>query len=150
MIFKFRILSPESDDFLLDVELSYDSTLLDFHNLLQKTLNYNPAEMTSFFKSDVEWEKFQEFTLFDMGVEVDEDEYEGYEEDEIPLAPIAMENALLGKIITERFDRLVYVFDLFNERELYIELIETKEGEPEQVYPRVAQLTAEAPKQFND
>ncbi len=150
MIFKFRILSSESDDFLLDVELSYDSTLLDFNALLQKTLDYNPSEMTSFFKSDVEWEKFQEYTLFDMGVEIDPDEYEDFEEDEIPLAPIAMSDALLGKIITERFDRLIYVFDLFNERELYIELIETKEAEPGHTYPRVAELTAKPPKQFND
>jgi len=150
MIFKFRILSPESDDFLLDVELSYDSTLLDFNNLLQKTLGYNPAEMTSFFKSDIDWEKLQEFTLFDMGVEFDEDDYEDFDDDEIPLTPIAMGDALLGKIITERFDRLVYVFDLFNERELYIELIETKEAEPGHEYPRVAELTAEPPKQFND
>lgn len=150
MIFKFRILSSESDDFLLDVELSYDSTLLDFNKLLQKTLDYNPSEMTSFFKSDVDWEKFQEYTVFDMGVEFDEDEYEDYEDDEIPLTPIAMEKALLGKIITERFDRLVYVFDMFNERELYIELIETKEAEPRYTYPRVVELTSEPPKQFND
>ena len=149
MIFKFRILSPESDDFLLDVELPYDLTLLDFNELLLKTLNYNSAEMTSFFKSDIDWEKFQEFTLFDMGLELDPDDFEDYDDDEKPQSPIAMGDALLGKYITEKFDRLIYVFDLFNERELYIELIETKFPEENVIYPRVAELTGTPPKQIN-
>ncbi len=149
MIFKFSILSPEAEDFLLDVELPYDLTLLDFNDLLLKTLQYNPSEMTSFFKSDIDWEKFQEFTLFDMGLELDPDDFEDYDDDEKPQSPIAMGDALLGKHITEKFDRLIYVFDMFNERELYIELIETKFPDESATYPRVVELKGTPPKQIN-
>lgn len=144
MIFKFRLLSDESESFLLDIEVPYDMPLIKLHDFIRKTLNYNPCEMASFFMSDVEWEKFQEFTLLDMGTDPD------LEIDEELPPPIAMDKLTIGNVVKVRFDRMIYVFDIFTERQLFMELLESKAQETGLEYPRVTDLQGEAPKQFLD
>lgn len=150
MIFKFRLLSDESESFLLDVEVPYDMNLLDFHNFIRKEVGYNPCEMASFFISDVEWEKLREFTLLDMGFEMpspDDDEDDDMDDWK---PPVAMEKVTLGQIIHEKFDRLIYVFDMFAERQFFIELLESKFIDESVVYPRTVDKQGVAPQQFLD
>ena len=65
MVFRFRMLSDENDRFVRDYEVMYDMTLLDFHNFILSSLEYEPC-MASFFTADDRWEKKREFTLMDM------------------------------------------------------------------------------------
>jgi hypothetical protein len=59
------------------------------------------------------WEKEEEFTLFDMGT-----------------GSSTMETAVLEDIIFRKNQKLLYVFDFFNERALFVEYTgETKELE---------------------
>lgn len=146
MIFKFRLLSDEIENFMRDYEVPYNMTLLEFHRFISSDLGYSPDELASFFKSDVDWEKFQEFTLLDMGtdgVDIDPDN------DELA-APVPMSEVTLGLIMTNRFDRLIYVFDLLMERALYIELIESKFSEEGAVYPRKVLSEGNPPQQLLD
>ena len=66
MVFRFRMLSDENDHFVRDYEVMYDTTLLEFHNFILDSLEYEPC-MASFFTADDRWEKQREFTLMDMG-----------------------------------------------------------------------------------
>ena len=66
MIFRFRMLSDENDNFVRDYEVPYDMTLLDFHRFLLEALEYEEC-MTSFFTANERWEKLGEFTLMEMG-----------------------------------------------------------------------------------
>jgi hypothetical protein len=69
--------------------------------------------MASFFMTTDNWEKEEEFTLFDMGT-----------------GSSTMEDAILEDIIFRKNQKLLYVFDFFNERSLFIEYTgETKEIE---------------------
>lgn len=148
MIFQFRMLSDEADDFLRDYEVPYDMSLLDFHQYIQSEVGYSPSEMASFFISDVEWEKFREFTLLDMGIDTS-----GYDpdEDQDELAPpVPMEKVTLGEIIHQKFDRLIYVFDVFAERQFYLELLRTKAAEAGGIYPRTVAWEGNPPVQFLD
>jgi len=143
MIFQFRTLSDEAENFSMDFEVRYDTTLLDLHNFIAASLGYNPMEMASFFLSDSEWEKLREFTLFDMGtdnVDIDPD-------DEIE-PPVQMGGILLSQVIRQKFDRLLYVFDFFTERQLFIELLEAKIAQDGVEYPRILELKGIAPVQF--
>lgn len=145
IIFKFRLMSDEVEDFIRDYEVPFDMTLLQFHEYIRKDLKYNPCELASFFKSDVEWEKLQEFTLVDMGTEgVDIDP----DDDIAP--PVPMSEVKLALIMNDKFERLVYVFDMLNERSLYIELIESKFRDPEIQYPRTVLSEGAAPEQFKE
>lgn len=102
MVFRFRMLSDENDNFVRDYEVPYDMTLLDFHNFILRSLEYEEC-MASFFTADERWEKLREFTLMDM-----DDGSEG--------APAAMESVTLGQIIHNNRDRLIYLFDIFGDR----------------------------------
>ena len=102
MIFRFRMLSDENDNFVRDYEVPYDMTLLDFHRFLLESLEYEEC-MTSFFTADERWEKLGEFTLMDMG-------------EDSPGAPRPMESVTLGQIIHNLRDRLIYLFDMFGDR----------------------------------
>jgi len=93
MVFRFRMLSDENDNFVRDYEVPYDMTLLDFHNFILRSLEYEEC-MASFFTADERWEKLREFTLMDM-----DDGSEG--------APAAMESVTLGQIIHNNRDRLI-------------------------------------------
>lgn len=138
-------MSDEVDDFVRDYEVPYNMSLLEFHNYINKDLGYSNEELASFFKSDVEWEKLQEFTLFDMGtdnVDIDPD-------DDIP-APVPMSEVKLSLIITQKFDRLIYAFDLLMERCLYIELIESQFRDSATNYPRTVKSEGVPPAQFID
>lgn len=150
MIFKFRLLSDEAEDFLLDVEVPYDMNLLDFHNFIRQEVGYSPCEMASFFKSDVEWEKLREFTLLDMGFELPSPDDDEDEDDEGFGPPIAMEKVILGQIMHEKFDRLIYVFDMFSERQFFVELLESKASDNCTVYPQTVDRQGQPPKQFMD
>lgn len=132
MIFKFRMLSDENDHFVRDLEVPYDMTLLQFHAFIEKNLGYEPG-MVSFYTADDRWERIQEFTLLDM------DDAES----------VPMERVTLGQLIHNNHDRLIYLFDMLNNRALYIELLEAKRPDKELTYPRVAFEHAPAPDQYN-
>ena len=143
MISKFRMLSDEAESFVRDYEVPYDMNLADFHAYIRESVNYSPAEMASIFTSDSEWEKLREFTSVDMGFGTPEPD------EEIPM-PQPMESITLGQLIHEKFGRLIYVFDIFNERQFFIELIEAKFAEDGVDYPRVVTCEGEPPLQYRE
>lgn len=145
MVFKFRLLNDEVEDFQMDIEVPYDMNLLELHNFIRKQLGYNPCEIASFFTSDSEWEKLREFTLIDMGFEGDFED----EEDEM-LPPMPMEKVTVANVMRQKFDRMIYVFDMFAERQLFMELLESKLSQDGVEYPRVVSLQGKVPAQFKD
>lgn len=136
-VFKFRMLCDENDSFVRDYEVKYDMNLLDFHDFICDNLDYDTTTMSSFFYSDAQWEKLQEFTLIDVG------------DDGSEVTPMSMENVTLGQVVHEKGDRLIFIFDIFADRGLFLEVLETKETVPEESYPRVSLSEGDAPDQFD-
>lgn len=141
IIFKFKVLSVEDELFIRDYELRYDSTLLNFHQLMCEDLGFESEEMASFFLSNKNWEKIREFTLVDMDID-DEDKDED--------TPISMDEVTLNQLMEIKHERLIYSFDLLNDRGLFIELIESHTGKANVDYPRVAFSEGKAPAQVGD
>lgn len=139
MIFQFRMLCDEDDYFLREYEVPYDITLSAFRDFMDADLRYRPDNITSFFTADDRWNKLHEFTSMDMGLEAEEGE----------AAPTTMETTLLSQLIHNNKDKLIYQFDLFGERALYLELIQAKKAEPGVKYPQVTVSEGEAPDQDN-
>ncbi|MFI3321925.1 MAG: hypothetical protein R3Y50_05315 [Rikenellaceae bacterium] len=144
MIFKFRMLSDEDENFIRDYEISYDATIKDLHTLICNDIDYDAEEMCSIFLCDEGWMKLREFTLFDMGVG-GSDAIDGDEQS----LPVAMDSVLLGQAVRTKFARLLFVFDLFEDRAFFLELLEAKEGEEGKEYPRLLFANGEAPDQFD-
>jgi len=132
MTIKLRIISGEDEDFLRDVEISGNATFLDLHNFIQELLNFDDAHMATFFITDNEWHKNNEITLFDMSI------------DESNKTDI-MSDITISKFISEYKQRLLYVFDLFNEKALYIETYEINNLDCNE--PKCIKALGDSPKQ---
>ncbi|MFI3264971.1 MAG: hypothetical protein SNG38_07270 [Rikenellaceae bacterium] len=143
IVYKFRMLSDENDHFVRDYQVPATLTLLEFHNFIIETLEYEPC-ITSFFTADAQWEKTGEFTAVDMGFEQEEG-------DESISAPRPMEGVALCEILHYMHDRLIYNFDIFASRAYYLELIEANEVDDadSKLYPRESFAHATAPDQYD-
>ena len=97
MVYKFVVLSDEDESFVREFEFLDSQTLLDFHNILQEELEYDKSQMASFYLATDNWEKEEEFTLFDMGT-----------------GSSTMETAVLEEIIFRKNQKLLLRFLIFS------------------------------------
>lgn len=131
MIYRFIVISSEEESFLREFELDESNTLLDFHNSLQEELEYDRSQIASFFTSSEKWEKGEEFTLFEMGA-----------------GTTPMEDVIVDDIILDEHQKILYVFDIFNERTLFIECIGTVDKIEGRAYPVCTRSQGKPPKQI--
>ncbi len=136
IIFKYRMLSDESDNFVRDFEVYPDMTLGEFSKFLLRALGYEEC-MVSMFKSDAEWRPVEEFTELDMGDEL------------MDGMPRCMDSVRLMEVTNDFHDRLIYTFDMLNNRSYYLELIDMQRPTTELNYPRVAFEHAPVPDQYD-
>ena len=105
------MLTGDEKPFLRDYEIDSNQNFLDFHKLIQGNLKYDVNQITSFFISDENWNKGLELTLIDM-------------ENDSGTAAIPMDSVRIKDLLKQRKDRLLYVFDIFNENLFFIELFD--------------------------
>jgi hypothetical protein len=130
MVYKFVVLSDEDESFVREFEFLDSHTLIDFHNIIQEELEFDKSQMASFYLATDNWEKEEEFTLFDMGT-----------------GSSTMEGAILDDIIFRKNQKLLYIFDFFNDRALFVEYTgEGKEIENRE-YPNCTNSKGVPPKQ---
>ncbi len=120
MTIRLRLISGEDEDFIRDIEIGGEATFFDLHSFIQKLLNFEEGQMASFFITDEEWNKEDEITLMDMTMD---------ESSEI----FIMADTKIKQFITKQKQRLLYVFDFFNERNLFIECYNTTLNECNQI-----------------
>ncbi len=134
MIYLFRIISDENQDFCRDLVIKGSDTFLDFHQVLQKDLGFDPSQLASFFITNELWEKEQEITLMDMN-----------QDPEIPA--VTMDQVTIEEHITEVEQRMIYVFDFFSERSFFIELLEISNQTSRKNTPFIGHACGDAPAQ---
>ncbi len=120
-IITLNMLSDESDSFIRTYEIEASSTLFDLHDLISGDLGLEPDMMPSFFASDGEWGRLVEYTLMDMGG-----------------GTVSMSEMGLEAVAGEPHDRLIYMFDLIEDRSTYLESSGESEAAQGVEYPRVA------------
>lgn len=109
MIFNFRIVSDEVDNFKREIQIDAEATFLDLKNAICESVDYDKNQMSSFFICDDRWEKEREITLEDMGSDSSEDVY-------------LMEDSVLSDFIEDEGQRLMFTFDYLTDRSFYIEM----------------------------
>jgi hypothetical protein len=114
MIYKFRLLSSEQDNFIRDFEVRSDQTFYDLHMAIQENCHYDPSQIASFYLCNDEWEKETEITLFELTEEPFKNS-------------LVMDRSILSQHITGLKQKLIYVFDVFNERAFFIEVVEIRD-----------------------
>lgn len=116
MVYKFRIISDEVDDFLREIKIDSEASFFDFHEAILKSTGYKDDQMTSFFICDDDWEKGIEVTLEDMGNSSSEED------------SFVMKDTPLSELVEDEKQKLIYVFDQLAERVFFIELSEIITG----------------------
>ena len=136
MIYKFRIISDEDQLFNRVIEIAENHTFLSFHKAIIKACDYKESEMASFFVSNDDWDKGQEFTLFDMGDDA--------------ANTIPMQSAKLSDYVDEIEDKLIYQFDFFGDRNFYCTLVDIFIADTKKKFPICSQSIGNPPVQKMD
>lgn len=133
MVCVFEISSTENSEFKRLIQITSGDTFEDLHRIIQNTSNFDQSQLASFFLTDDNWKKQIEISLLDS--------------DKSNKRVISMRKTKLDEYISEIGQKLVYVFDFFNERYFYVELKE-KLMKTDLKEPFVAYEKGNAPSQF--
>lgn len=114
MIYNFRVISNEVDDFIFEIAIDSKVRFVDLHSFIQKELSFDSSQITSFFITDADWNKEIEITLLDMMEESDWHK--------------VMDQVSLEDLLSQTRQRLLYTFDVFADRVLFMELTAMEEG----------------------
>ncbi len=128
------MISGDNKAFLRDYEIDSNQTFLEFYKLIQNNLNYDLSQLTSFFLADEKWNKGLELTLIDM------------DNDGGPAA-IPMDSVRIKDTLKQRKERLLYVYDIFNDNLLFIELLDIYTPDCAVKYPICSASIGEPPLQ---
>ena len=115
MVYKFRLLSDEVEDFRRDIEIDSDATFLDLNKAILESVKFPDDQMTSFFICNNNWIKEMEITREDMGGMSEEENY-------------VMGDTVIGDIVEEEKQKLMYVFDPLGDRAFFMELSKIEFG----------------------
>lgn len=109
MVYRFKLVSDEVNNFSREIEIDSDATFLQLRNTILDSVGYSKDELDSFFLCSGNWEKREEITLEDMGSASDEDIW-------------IMADTPISDFVEEEGQRLLFVFDYLTERAFFMEL----------------------------
>ncbi len=138
IVYRFRMVSDENDHFVRDYEVPSTLSLFELHEFITQTLDYDLL-ITTICKVDNKWELIEEFNCAQMNQMIDNPEQRLRE----------MESVALCDVMEYMHDRLIYNFDLMNMRSFFLELVEAKEVEASDLYPRESFAHATPPDQYD-
>ncbi len=115
MVYNFRIVSDEVENFKREIKIDADATFLDLKNAICDAVDFDKNQLSSFFICDDNWEKRQEVTLEDMDTSSDQDVY-------------LMEDTLLSDLIDDEGQHLMFTFDYMTDRSFFMEMKELIPG----------------------
>jgi hypothetical protein len=108
MICVFEISSSEAPDFKRLIQISPENTFEDLHLVIQDASNFDHSQLASFFITDDHWRKQIEISSLDLGAKEN--------------VILSMRKTKLNEHMFRAGQKLVYVFDFFNDRFFYLEL----------------------------
>ncbi len=110
MVYQLKITSIENADFVRIIEIDGASSFADLHWCIQQCCEYSSDQLASFFVAAGNHGTQKEITFLDFGRTSSRIEIMG--------------RTKLQNILSDKGQRLLYVFDFFNDRSFYIELTE--------------------------
>ncbi len=130
-IYKFRLTYDKFPNFAREYEVSEGNTLYDLHRFIQNDLDFDEAQLSVFHTANDTWQPKQSYPLFDLG--------DG-----------SMDMITIEFLVRKKEDKLLYTFDLFNNRVFKLELLGESELTRLAVYPRLVMAKSDPPDQLID
>lgn len=109
MVYRFKIVSDEANNFCREIEIDSDANFLQLRDAILDSVGYTKDELDSFFICDDNWEKREEITMEDMGSSSDQDIW-------------LMADTTVSDLVEDEGQRLIFVFDYLTERSFFMEL----------------------------
>ncbi|MCM1004993.1 MAG: hypothetical protein NC402_01700 [Prevotella sp.] len=109
MVYRFKIVSDEVENFCREIEIDADANFFVLRNAILDSVGYTKDELSSFFLCDEGWEKREEITLEDMGTDSDQDLW-------------LMEDTHINELVEDEGQRMIFVFDYITDRCFFMEL----------------------------
>ena len=135
MIYKFRIVSDEVNNFKREIDINAADTFMDLKNAICDSVGYDKNQMCSFFICNDNWEKMKEVAMEEMGFDSDQD-------------VALMDDTDLDSLIEDEGQKLIFVFDYLTDRCFYMDMKSSRSG---QIQDPVCTLSVgAAPSQFTD
>lgn len=103
MLYTITVVSPEVEDFILELQIESDATFADLHQLIRETCSWGTSQPATFYVCDDHWRRQR--TIPERS----------YEDD-------TMDEVELGDLLDDEGQRLQYIFDPENRRKLLIEV----------------------------
>lgn len=111
MVYKFKIVSDEVDNFKLEILIDGDDKFMRLRNAILDAAGYTKSQPDSFFICDNRWEKEKEVVQVDMGVDRSTD-------------IMLMDETSISELVEDEGQKLIFVFDYMTERSFFMELKE--------------------------
>ncbi len=131
MVYRFKASIPGNKIFMREYEVKGSSSLYALHLYLQNDLGFAPDQIVMFRAIDSKGKVRKEYGLFNLG--------DG-----------SMDSVTLEKFYSDGFKVLEYVYDMFKDRSLHLEVIATDEELARRAYPRLVAERGKNPDQFSD
>jgi hypothetical protein len=108
MIYRFKIVSPEAKNFLLQLQIDGSETFHTLHEMIRQCVDYKTHQMASFFIRNGNGKKTIEVSMLDAGL----NGYPNY----------SMLRTKISELVSLKNNPVLYTFDLFNDRSFILEL----------------------------
>ncbi len=115
MVYRFKIISDEIDNFRREIQIDSENTFLDLRDAILDSVGYSKDDISSFIICDDDWSRRQEILLVDMGFDADRDFW-------------LMADTHLSEMIEDEGQKLMFIFDSITERAFFMEMKEMLTG----------------------
>lgn len=129
-IYVIRAILDAEEDVIRDVAIHADSSLFDLHQLMVQAFDLDKGEMSSFFKSNEEWDQGEEISMMDF-------------DPETGMNPL--DSTKVSDAFAETGSRMLFVYDYLDLWTFYLEALDIKESESTKTYPHVIARLGDRP-----
>ena len=110
MVYRFKIVSEEADNFYRIIDINSEANFLELRNAILDSVGYARDGMDSFFICDEDWNRHEQIAIEDFGSASDEDIW-------------IMEETCISELVEDEGQHLAFVFDNIGERAFFMALV---------------------------
>lgn len=134
MVYRFKICFEDYEEIYREIEIKSTQHFEDFHNAIQKAVNFDNTHPASFYISDDHWRKGTEIALKNLNEQA---------------APQKLMNKCkLASYIEDPHQKMVYVSDFSAMWTFYVELLKILPEDPKATYPNIVKTVGAAKRQY--
>ncbi len=115
MVYRFKIISEEAENFCREIEISPDMEFIALRDAILDSVGYSKDEINTFYICDDDWRRHDEVAIEDFGSNSDTDLY-------------LMDQTAIYELVQDEGQHIEFIYDGLTERSFFLELKEIITG----------------------